>query len=88
MSTKLNFIPWKNNFNQTIQPGARVLVVTTCYGHSLYIREGKFAGVTDAGLASVYVEFDTYQLTAGGKYVRVKKTKRTTPSLQRIFALA
>lgn len=38
-------IPWTNDFDQLLNPGDPVIVVSTSYSHSVHVRTGTFAGV-------------------------------------------
>lgn len=38
-------IPWTNDFDQLLNPGDPVIVVSTGYSHSVHVRTGTFAGV-------------------------------------------
>jgi hypothetical protein len=86
MKSPLNPVPWTNKIGQVIRPGDKVLVITKGYCSSVHIRQGTFAGTTD-GLGSAIVDFECYSWK-DNVYTPGHRTRRTTPPLQRIYALA
>lgn len=45
MSSKLEEVPFTNNIGQIINPGDRIIAVTTGYSHRVSVREGTYVGM-------------------------------------------
>lgn len=101
MANKLEEIPFTNNIGQTINPGDRVVIVTTGYSHRVHVRTGTYAGKVN-GRVSVFVETDVFgywgpggnnlgwrkaeRVGISGSYKKI--SRRTTLKRNRVFKIA
>lgn len=77
---------WTNSIGQVINPGDKVLVIVQGYNHSTYTKIGTFLGVNQRGQGTALVSARVFK-RVDGKYDYHEVERRTTPHLQRIFAL-
>jgi hypothetical protein len=100
MGNKLQEVPFKNDIGQTIEPGDRVVAVTTGYGHNVDVRQGVYAGTVN-GHPSVLIDVKRWGYwDLDGKNVGWKLagqmhisgshragTRRTTLQRDRVYAI-